>query len=201
MKVIITGRNIELTPSLKDFVEKKMDSINTYVEHLQEIDVTLSVNKTKSEGILHLAEVTIWATGMNFRATQSHPDMYAAIDLILDKLQRQVTRYKDKVKTKPRRKRKREKASFKHQIFKMEEFVLPDINVDAPVSEQASEAKGPEIVRSNQYSNKPMYIDEAAEQLTYLEQEFIVFSNAESGETNVVYKRSDGNIGLIEPHA
>jgi putative sigma-54 modulation protein len=191
VKVIITGRNIELTPSLKDFVEKKMDSIHTFVDHLQEIDVILSVDRTKSQGILHTAEVTIWANGINFRATHSHADMYAAIDLILDKLQKQITKYKEKLKAKPNRKHKHNDFHFRHQVVQLEEEFHP---VSVEIESE------PKVIRSNNFYSKPMFIDEAAEQLQYLQQEFIVFSNAQSGEVNVVYRRNDGNIGLIEPH-
>jgi putative sigma-54 modulation protein len=194
LKIIITGRNIELTPPLKEFAEKKMESIKTYVEQLQEIDMILSVEKTKNQGILHTAEVTVWAKGINFRATQSHPDMYAAMDLILDKLQKQIGKYKDKLKAKPNRKHKQRDFHFKHQVFNVPE---------APVLTQAEELSKsePMIVRSNNFFSKPMFVDEAADQLKCLQQEFIVFSNAQSGEVNVVYRRNDGNIGLIEPHA
>lgn len=204
MKIIITGKNIELTPSLKDFVEKKMDSIRAFVEHLQEIDVTLSVDKTKSQGTLHTAEVTIWAKGINFRASHSHPDMYAAIDLILDKLQKQITKYKDKVKGKKRGKGSRKDANFKHQVFALaheeEPVDLAAMEVAAEVVEADTREEEPKVIRSNQFYTKPMFVGEAADQLRYLQQEFIVFSNAETGEVNVVYRRNDGNVGLIEPH-
>ncbi len=191
MKVIITGRNIELTPSIKEFVEKKMDSIHSYVEQLQEIEVTLSVDKTKSQGILHTAEVTIWATGINFRASSSHPDMYAAIDLIVDKLQKQTSKYKDKLKTKPNRKHKHRDFHFKHLVVSPEfEEIQMEEELDVT----------PKIIRSNTFFTKPMFTDEAAEQLQYLQQEFIVFNNASTGDVNVVYRRNDGNIGLIEPN-
>lgn len=194
MKVIITGRNIELTPSLKEFVEKKMDSIKSYVEQLQEIDVILSVDKTKSAGIQHVAEVTIWAKGMNFRASSHHQDMYAAIDLIIDKLQKQTSRYKEKLKSRGNRKsRYQQDFQFHHHVLEpeFEPVVLNDDHEEAPK---------PKIVRSNMFFSKPMHTDEAADQLEYLGQEFIVFNNAETGDVNVIYRRNDGNIGLIEPN-
>jgi putative sigma-54 modulation protein len=204
LKIIITGKNIELTPSLKDFVEKKMDSIKAYVEQLQEVDVILSVDKTKSQGILHTAEVTIWATGVNFRASQSHPDMYAAIDLILDKLQKQIKRYKDKLKQKPNKKHKRQDFSFRHQVFALQEELFDEAaDVAAePVKteiEETEDESSPKLIRTDNFFSKPMFPDEAAIQLRYLQQEFIVFNNADTGEVNVVYRRNDGNVGLIEP--
>jgi putative sigma-54 modulation protein len=202
VKVILTGRNLELTPSLKDFVEKKMDSIRAFVEHLQEIDVTLSVDKTKSQGVLHTAEVTVWAKGINFRASQSHPDMYAAIDLIIDKLQKQITKYKDKMKGRSNHKsrNRRGEGNFKHHVFRFEDLPQPEeVEVAPPEPEIIEDDNDVQIIRSNQFESKPMYIDEAAEQLQYLQQEFVVFNNAETGQVNVVYRRNDGNIGLIEP--
>jgi putative sigma-54 modulation protein len=200
LKVIITGKNIELTPSLKEFVEKKMDHIRTFVEQLQEVDVILSVDKTKSQGILNTAEVTIWATGVNFRASQSHADMYAAIDLILDKLQRQIKKYKEKLRAKPNRKHKRKDFSFRHQVFTAP--IEEEVAEEAPQTNDQTvyEDDKHKIIRTNSFFSKPMYIDEAATQLNYLQQEFIVFNNAETGEVNVVYRRNDGNVGLIEPN-
>ena len=191
MKIITTGRNLDLTPSLKDYVEKKMESIHSYVDHLQEIDVILSVEKTKSQGMMHTAEVTVWAKGINFRATHSHPDMYAAVDLILDKLQKQTTKYKEKLKARPKRKHSRNDFRFNHHVFEVEQEEI--------VAEQVDDDT--KVIRSNSFYSKPMYVGEAAEQLKYLQQEFIVFSNAQTGEVNVVYRRNDGNVGLIEPHS
>ena len=170
-----------------------MESIKAYVDHLQEIDVILSVDKTRSSGVLHTSEVTVWAKGINFRASQSHNDMYASIDLILDKLQKQITKYKEKIKAKkPRRKDRNAEFQFKNQILHYEEPF---------VQETPAETEEPKVIRSNNFYSKPMDVVEAAEQLKYLHQEFIVFSNAQTGEVNVVYRRNDGHVGLIEPHA
>jgi putative sigma-54 modulation protein len=198
LKIIITGRNIELTPSLKDFVEKKMDSIRAFVEQLQEVDVILSVDKTKSQGVLHTAEITIWATGVNFRASQSHADMYAAIDLILDKLQKQIKKYKEKLRSKPHRKHKRNEVEFRHQVFAVDGEDEPDGKI-YPTAEENTPFQ-PKIISCNSFSSKPLFPDEAAVQLQCLQQDFLVFNNAETGEVNVVYQRKDGNVGLIEPN-
>ncbi|PCJ18767.1 MAG: ribosomal subunit interface protein [Candidatus Cloacimonadota bacterium] len=193
MRIVLTGRQIELTPSLKEFAEKKLDSLASYVDHIDEIDAILSVAQTKSQGTLHTAEVTVWAKGINFRASQSHKDMYAAIDLILDKLTKQITRYKDKRKKKPYRKHKKDQLAFTHAVFEFDEDLL------TTQEEQHKEANTkPTIIRSNNFSSKPMFIDEAAEQLQLLQQDFVIFNNADSDSLSVVYKRSDGNIGLIE---
>ena len=195
MRIVLTGRQIELTPSLKEFTEKKLDSLASYVDHIDEIDAILSVEKTKSQGLMHTAEVTVWAKGINFRASQSHKDMYAANDLILDKLTKQITRYQDKRKKKPLRKHKKDQGAFTHAVFEFDEELIA-----AQEAEQQSNGK-PKIIRSHNFSSKPMFIDEAAEQLQVLQQDFIIFNNADSDSLSVVYKRSDGNIGLIEPQA
>ncbi|MCJ8346178.1 ribosome-associated translation inhibitor RaiA [bacterium] len=195
MRIVLTGRQIELTPSLKDFAEKKLDSLASYVDHIDEIDAILSVEKTKSQGILHTAEVTVWAKGINFRASQSHKDMYAAIDLILDKLTKQITRYKDKRKKKPYRKHKKDQSAFTHAVFEFDEDLLL---AQEQEQQAALEDSKPKIIRTSRFSSKPMFIDEAAEQLQLLQQDFIIFNNADSDSLSVVYKRTDGNIGLIE---
>lgn len=187
MNIIINGKNIELTESLSNYVHEKFSKLSTYFEHILEIDVTLSVEPIKNKEERQIVEVTIWANGSVLRASESSPDMYASIDLVIDKLERQLIKYKEKLKDIPRRiaQKKREQEAT-HTIFTL--------------NEKDTESNEPKIIRTKKFALKPMFPDEAAMQLELLGQDFVVFSNAQTNEVNVVYRRNDGNIGLIEPH-
>ncbi len=187
MNIVINGKHVELTEALTSYVREKFSKLTNYFEHIIEIDVTLSVEQTKNKEDRQTVEVTIWANGAVLRACESSFDMYASVDLVLDKLERQIVKYKEKLKDIPRRtahqKREREAT---HTVLSL--------------SEKTSEANEPKIIRTKKFALKPMFADEAAMQLDLLGQDFVVFSNAQTNEVNVVYRRNDGNIGLIEPH-
>jgi len=187
MNIVINGRHVELTEALNNYVREKFSKLANYFEHIIEIDVTLSVEQAKNKEDRQTVDVTIWANGAVLRASESSFDMYASVDLVLDKLERQIVKYKEKLKDVPRRtahqKREREAT---HTVLSL--------------SEKFSDANEPKIIRTKKFALKPMFADEAAMQLELLGQDFVVFSNAQTSEVNVVYRRNDGNIGLIEPH-
>jgi len=187
MNIVINGKHVELTEALTSYVTEKFSKLTNYFEHIIEVDVTLSVEQTKNKEDRQVVEVTIWANGAVLRACESSFDMYAAIDMVLDKLERQLIKYKEKLKNIPRRtahlKKEREAT---HKILSM--------------TERDDSEENPKIMRSKKFALKPMFTDEAAMQLELLNQDFVVFSNAQTNEVNVVYRRNDGNIGLIEPH-
>lgn len=187
MNIVINGKHVELTEALTTYVREKFSKLSTYFEHIIETDVTLSVEQTKNKEDRQTVEVTIWASGAVLRACESSFDMYAAVDLVLDKLERQIVKYKEKLKSVPRREahHKREREAT-HTIF-----TLTDKELDH---------NSPKVIRTKKFALKPMFSDEAAMQLELLGQDFVVFSNAQTNEVNVVYRRNDGNIGLIEPH-
>jgi len=187
MNIVINGKHVELTEALTSYVREKFSKLTTYFEHIIEIDVTLSVEQTKNKEDRQTVEVTIWANGAVLRACESSFDMYAGVDLVLDKLERQLIKYKEKIKDVPRRtahqKREREAT---HSVLSL--------------TEKSGIMNEPKIIRTKKFALKPMFADEAAMQLELLGQDFVVFSNAQTNEVNVVYRRNDGNIGLIEPH-
>jgi putative sigma-54 modulation protein len=192
MNIVVNGKNIELTEALVNYAKEKFDKLNQYFDHILEIDVTLSVDKVRDKDKRQACDVTIWANGNVMRASEASEDLYASIDLVLNKLERQVKKYKEKLKDRP----KRESAKYAEATHKI-------INVPFEEHEAGhqTEIQKPKIVRSKTFSMKPMFIEDAALQLQMLNQDFVVFSNAETNQVNVVYKRNDGHIGLIEPHA
>ncbi|RCK78929.1 MAG: Ribosomal subunit interface protein [Candidatus Ozemobacter sibiricus] len=196
MQLVVTGKNIHLSKALKDYAEKKLSAIKKYFDHIIEVDVTLSVDEVKDQTRSKVCEVTVWANGIVLRAKKASEDLYASIDMVADKIERQVKKYKDKQRDLPRRQPNKEARLATHtvlEIAKTKGGKGKEATAGAP-AEQA-----PRIVRSGTFPMKPMFADEAAQQLELLKQGFFVFSNAETNQINVIYKRSDGNFGLIEP--
>ncbi|AJG74523.1 ribosome-associated translation inhibitor RaiA [Bacillus thuringiensis] len=178
MKFNIRGENIEVTPALKEYVGKKLSKLERYFDTFPEIKVNLKVYSDKQR-----VEVTIPFTDLLLRAEETNSDMYAAIDLVVDKLERQIRKHKTKVNRKLR-----EKGSMKTN------FILPE----AVAVLDAVEEDELELVRTKRFDLKPMDVEEAILQMDMLGHNFFVFTNADTNETNVVYGRKDGKYGLIE---
>ena len=176
MKFIISGKNIEVTPGLKDAVEQKLGKLERYFTPDTEIIVTLSVEKDRQK-----IEVTIPVKGNIIRSEQTSNDMYVSIDLVEEIIDRQLRKYKNKLVA---RYQGGASAGFK------KEFVESDEVVDE------NEIK---IVKTKKFGFKPMFPEDACVQMDLLGHNFYVFTNAETDEVNVVYKRKDGSFGLIEP--
>lgn len=171
MKVQVRGRNMEVTGALKDYVEKRLGKLDKYIDNLGDAQVTLTVEKDS-----HRIEVTIPINGMILRGEEATADMYASTDMVVEKLEKQIERHKGKLV----------KRIGKGLVENRVAVVIP-------------EDDGPRVVRTKRFAIKPMAIDEAVLQMNLLGHSFFVFSNAETDQVNVVYKRKDGNFGLIEP--
>jgi putative sigma-54 modulation protein len=181
MKFNIRGEKIEVTEALKDYIEKKITRLEKYFEIplISEVYVTLSVNKN-----MQTIEVAIPLTGAMLRAEERNIDMYASIDLVVDKLERQIRKHKTKVNRKIRQ------EGGKRDLFKM------DLHMDIGTSDEDGDF---EVVRTKSFNLKPMDIEEAILQMNLIGHNFFVFENMDSQQVNVVYLRNDGKYGLIEP--
>ena len=182
MRLQVKGRHIDVTDSLFQYAEKKLGKLARHLSDESRCELELIVEHNPSINESQVAEATVWTKGPVLRARESSTDMYASIDLVADKLERQVKRYREK-----RTRRQAEHIAQHH----------------AP-PEQAQVATLPEedeamIVKTKQFNMKPMSDEEALLQLELIGHDFFVFVNAESDEVNVIYKRRDGNYGLIEP--
>jgi len=173
MQVQVRGRNIDVTGALKDYVTKRVGKLDKYIENFGDAQVTLTVEKDS-----HRVEVTIpIINGMILRGEESTGDMYTSIDLVVDKLEKQIERYKGKLQKRGARIVDGQKIAVS---------VIPDEDT-------------PRVVKTKRFAIKPMPVEEAVLQMNLLGHNFFVFSNAETEQVNVVYKRKDGNYGLIEP--
>ncbi|MGM0843794.1 MAG: ribosome hibernation-promoting factor, HPF/YfiA family [Bacillota bacterium] len=184
----IRGENIEVTPAIREHVENKIGKLNRYFNETPDADVHVNLKvypdkKTK-------VEVTIPMPHLVLRAEERHEDMYAAIDLIVDKLERQIRKHKTKVNRKMR-----EKGSPK-EFFAAQEG-LTTSQLDAKAQEDETDIPD-EVVRTKQFNLKPMDSEEAILQMDLLGHNFFIFTDAETNATNIVYKRKDGKYGLIE---
>lgn len=182
MNFKIRGENIEVTPALREYVEKKISKLERYFTETPKVNVHVNL-KTYSDKSAKV-EVTIPMNNLVLRAEEVHEDMYAAIDLIADKLERQIRKHKTKVNRKFR-----EKGNVNSLFTTLVEE--PEVSV-------AEEENELEIVRQKSFDLKPMDSEEAILQMNLLGHNFFVFTNAETNRTNIVYKRKDGRYGLIE---
>ena len=174
MRFIISGKNIDVTAGLRSNIEQKLGKLERYFTPETEIIVTLSVEKERQK-----IEVTIPVKGNIIRSEQVSDDMYVSIDLVEEVIERQLRKYKKKLIDKHQ-----EGGNFQSE-FMAEEAELDDGEI--------------KIVRTKRFGIKPMFPEDACVQMELLGHSFFVFSNAETDEVNVVYKRKDGTYGLIEP--
>ncbi len=175
MRITITGRNIELTPGIKEAVEEKLSKLEKYFKPETDVNVTLSVEKERQK-----IEVTIPTKGHTIRAEEVSNDMYVSIDLVEETLERQLIKYRTKIISKKMNAAANFKAEYLEEKFEDDE----------------EEVK---IVRSKRYDLKPMYPEDACIQMELLGHDFFVFVNAETDDVNVVYKRKGNTYGIIEP--
>ena len=174
MKFIISGKNINVTQGLRAAIEQKLGKLERYFTPETEIIVTLSVEKERQK-----IEVTIPVKGTIIRSEQVSDDMYVSIDLVEEVIERQLRKYKNKLIDKHQ-----EGGNFQ------DAFALQEEDADD------GEIK---IVRTKRFGIKPMFPEDACVQMELLGHNFFVFSNAETDEVNVVYKRKNNTYGLIEP--
>ncbi len=174
MKLIFTGKNVEVTEALKEVTEKKLNRLNKYFQNDVVGNVVFSVERNWK-----ILEITINLPGTILRVEESSDDMYTSIDKAVDVLERQIRKYKTKLQ-------KRYQAG---ETIRFENVI--------PLEE--GEEEKPRIVKTKRFGIKPMSVEEAVLQMELLRHNFFVFMNADTDEVSVVYKRKDGNYGLIEP--
>jgi len=190
MKLVIQGKNIEITDAIRSYVDQKITKAVSHFKHLtNEVDVNLSVAKNARTTPKQSAEVTLYINGAVVRAEESSENLYASIDLVANKITRQLRKYKEK----------RNGRNF--SSVKPNDALMSTESPTADVSELLNKAPElPEaVLRTKYFSMPPMTVQEALEQLELVDHDFYMFSNAETGEINVVYERNHGGYGLLQP--
>ncbi len=177
MQVTVIGRHIDVTEALKQYAREKFSRVEKYLPNAGQAVVTLSVVKK----VHHIAEAVIKSNGLLIQASEETEEMYSAIDLLVEKIEGRVRRYKEKL------------VDHKHS---------GRAGLSARAQEPASpEDRIPQIIKIKRFDMKPMLPEEAVMQMDLLDKDFFVFANAGSGHISVIYRRKDGNVGLIEPAA
>ena len=189
MDLVIRGKNMDVTDSLRDYAQQKLGRITKILDGIIDAQVEFNVIKNKRVANDQIVEVTLHLSGGVIRAEEAKDNMYAAIDLVTDKVERQLRRFKGKHNS--------------YDRTKTSSGVL-EIELEVPVTvvsaeEFEEERDEAQIVRNKQIEVNAMSPEEAARQLEMLGHDFYVFRNSESKEVNVLYHRRDGHYGLIEP--
>lgn len=178
MQIATTFRHMEPSEALKSYAEEKLERVKKYIDEPIVAQVYLTVEK-----IRHIVEITINARGITIKASEATNDMYAAVDAVIDKIERQLRRYKERLKA--------HKPATDARVRQGQRSI-----VQAESLEQQQE---PVVIRSEPISIKPMSVDEALMQMDLMHKDFLVFTDASTENINVIYRRKDGNYGLIEP--
>jgi putative sigma-54 modulation protein len=178
MRLQVKGRNLEVSDSIRKYAEQKLRKLDRQLHEMTRVELELAEERNPSIAANQVAEATIWTKGPTLHAREATTDMKASIDQLTEKLLRQVEHYRAK---------RRGRQVRGNGIPPGGSMSIPD------------EETGPKIVKTKQFSVKPMSAEEAALQLELVGHDFFVFRSDESGEVNVIYRRKDGGYGLIEP--
>ncbi len=173
MKYNIRGNKLEVTDAINEYIKNKLSKVNKYLDDNDEVEAKALIS---AKGKDQKVEVTIWSGKYNIRAEEVNPDLYAAIDLVIDKLERQFKKYREKLTSK-----------------RVKKEDLPSIEI-----EEYFEDEEATVVRRKEVFLKPIDEEEAITQMELLGHSFFVFKDVHTGKINVVYKRNDGDYGVIE---
>ena len=180
MELIVKGKNVEVTDRLRTYVERKIGKLDRYLPTITEAWVELATEDAKAAQDRQVCQITVRSNGTILRAEERSDDMFTAIDTVLDKMYRQIARYKGK------RKNRWRGAGVAAEPLPLELV-------------EETEEESSNIVRVKRFPMTPMHADEAIEQMELLGHDFFVFFNANEGQINVLYRRKDGNYGLLQP--
>ena len=180
MTISVTFKNMESSEHLKQYAVKRFEKLSRFCSHFEPVDIQITMlldNKVR-----HKAEVHVVGKGLNISALEESADMYASIDMVLDKVEAQIKKLAEKQKD-------RRRTAAETRMVRMEVLSYPP----------EGELVGPKVVSSDIFSADPLEVDEAATKLEQAKHDFWVFLNAETNRVNVIYKRSNGDFGLIDP--
>lgn len=182
MQITITGRNIEITSAIRNHVEERLRTkLKKFFHSIMEAHVVLMLQRFE-----HICEITLNVGKLTLHAHEKTSDLYVSIDKVVDKLERQLDKHRKKLQ------KHRTRADTGEQALHLQIDVLDGVDVD-------SSAERPNVIYTGEVDLKPMSVDEAVTQMDLFDQEFLVFRNSETERVNVLYRRKDGNYGLIDP--
>ena len=187
MKLVIQGKNIAVTPAIHDYVQQKITkAVNHFQSSAMEVDVHLSVARNPRISAKHIAEVTIYDGSSVVRAEENSENLYASVDMVANKIARQLRKFKEKRQAKAHTHVKTATAVLQSQVSPT---LLGDRTPELPQN----------VVRTKYFAMPPMSVEEALEQLQLVGHDFYMFCNEDTGEINVIYERNHGGYGLLQP--
>jgi putative sigma-54 modulation protein len=190
MKLVLQSKNIEITDAIRDYVNQKIEKAVSHFEHITTgIDINLSVAKNPRIAASQVAEVTIYANGAVIRAEEASEHLYASIDLVADKISRQLRKYKERNFT------KKDRIDPVKDLGEELDLELLDYNL----TDNRAATLPAEVVRAKYFVMSALTIEEAVAQLQLVDHDFYMYRSIETGEINVVYRRSHGGFGVIQP--
>jgi len=188
MKLVIQGKNIEITDAINEYVHQKIERAVSHFQNITtEVDIHLSVARNPRISSKQVAEVTLYANGTVIRSEERSEDLYASIDLVADKIARQLRKYKEK------------RLDQKTQVTVKVGEVVTENPVDVDLIGDRTPELPAEVLRMKYFAMPPMSIEQALEQLQLVDHDFYVFCNIKTNEINVIYERSHGGYGVIQP--
>ncbi len=185
MQITVTARHLELTEALHNYAVKKVKKIQKYFTHIIDAHMVLSLRKYR-----HISEVIIHGPGVTISGKEEADDMYSAIDLVMEDIERQLKRHKEKLKAKSRFHR----AMRRSQAKTISEGIMPEESIELSEKEPVA------VSEIRKFDVKPMDFDEAIAQMQALKLDHWAFVNKETNKVNFVYKKDDGDYGIIEPN-
>jgi putative sigma-54 modulation protein len=186
MEFIVKSRNGKVTQREQEYIKEKIGKLERYLDLISKVTVEVGEAQRRSQGTMHRAQVTLVGDhGILLRAEEYAPDLNSAIDTVHDNLQRQIQRYKDK--------------HWRRGKLRRQAGEIIEVGIETNGATVSDGEARPRIVRTKEFQVKPMFSDEAVEQMELLGHDFFVFRDAENSQINVLYRREDGNYGLIVP--
>ena len=194
MQVIIHGQNMEVTPAIREYIEKKIGRLSRYFDNIADIQVHASTQRS-----FKTAEVTVNANGHLIRAQERTSDLHTSIDQVVDKLEAQLRHYKERMVDRNRRPQRHGLLHADERHRAGAEPGAADANAEAAMGSEEAAAPPPQIMRRKKYVLERMNAVEAADHMQLLGHSFYMFLNEESSQINVVYAREEGGFGVLEP--
>ncbi len=191
MEIVVRGRNVNVTERVQEYVEKKVGKLERFLPIIDEARMELSQEDTRSAQHRMIAQLTVRSRGRILRAEERDQDVFAAVDLVTEKMQRQITRFKDRLYS-----RGQVRGAETVRVPEVAEPAL-EVDVDAELVGEAEPVGS--IVRTKTFLVTPMNPEEAIEQMELLGHDFFVFYNSEVDGINVIYRRRSGDYGLLQP--
>jgi len=196
-KIVVTGNNFDITPTTVEYIEKKISNVLSKLGgDVTKVDCHLIVEQNPRIPDSHRADITIFTKGAVIRATEKSEHMYGTIDLVADRIARKLRKFKERRMTDKRGK----KTVAAIEVKTQDSIVLPEEIEDSDVEDTyQDDLVNMAVVKEKFFAMPPMTVEDAVLCLEYIDHDFYVFRNEDSGEVNVVYKRNSGGVGLIQP--